>query len=423
MALSQSAALAPPYPTCPAGWSLIVPAGWVPPFWLAAAYAGCKPAGQREWRWLHRLQGQPCFPWDHPDTAGHAALMAQQQMQRQLALAKRPKAKQMLASPACPPGWHDVLQLFRSGSSEAPQQERAAGEQQGAAAAAETGAAVASSLTPEQPAAAMGVDGAAAASAEAAAMVAEQPISLPSSHQQLFVARSYAAMAAALQGNSSSGSGSQAADGGGLPTSRSPVAGLAAGLLQWRPRQQPEAVAGSGSGSGRPAGAGQPCCLVEAAVLPIKTGVAAEGAAVCFITGREGVRHRTPVEVLTARQQRRQQRDAEEQWADLEEAGGNAAEADALAAAAGTRGSGRAEVGESELRVIGYVLSEAPRGAPRRCGALAAVAAGPAWRLRTLQHGGSQQDEGAIEAFVRNPGSATLFPVRLRLLLEPRPPL
>ncbi|PRW59356.1 DEAD box RNA helicase isoform B [Chlorella sorokiniana] len=89
------------------GWSLIVPASWVPPFWLAAAFAGCKPAGQREWRWLHTLQGQPCFPWDHPDTAGHAALMEQQRLQRQLALAKRPTAKQMLAAPASPPDWHE----------------------------------------------------------------------------------------------------------------------------------------------------------------------------------------------------------------------------------------------------------------------------------------------------------------------------
>lgn len=412
----------------PTGWSLIVPAGWVPPFWLAAAFAGCKPGGQREWRWLHTLQGRPCFPWDHADTAGHAVLMAQQQMQRQLALAKRPKAKQMLAAPASPPDWHDVLQLSRGGSKARPASAKPAGQQQGAAAPAEQGRAAAGEQGPEQPAAAMEVDATPGTSLEAEVAGAAGPS--PAGQPQLFVARSFASMAAALRG---SGSGSHVAEAVGLPTGRNPVAaGLQQGLLQWRPRQQPGDAAGpaiagdtaaAGGSSSSLAGGGQPCCLVEAAVFPIKTGVAAEGAAVCFIAGREGERHRTPVDVLTARQQRRRQREAAEQQAALEEAGGSSAEAGTLAAAAGTAGSGRAEVGESEVRVIGYVSSEAPRGAPRRCGALAAVAAAPAWRLRALQHSSSQQDGGVIEAFIRNPGSATLFPVRLCLRLEAQPPL
>ena len=51
-----------------AGWSLILPAGWVPPAWLALAFAGVKPAGQREWRWAHTAQRRPFFPHDFPDT-------------------------------------------------------------------------------------------------------------------------------------------------------------------------------------------------------------------------------------------------------------------------------------------------------------------------------------------------------------------
>jgi len=275
-----------------------VPAGWVPPFWLAAAYAGCKPAGQREWRWLHTLQGRPCFPWDHPDTAGLAALMAQQQLQRQLALAKRPKAKQMLAAPASPPDWHDLLRFGCSGGSKAPMQGHAAEEERGAAAA-EQGVPVAAGQeqpaaqqqAPDQPATAMETDGDdTAGDAKGTAAAAAVPAASPASHQQLVVARSYAAMAAALQGRSGSSdsSGSLAAAASGQQAE-----------LQWRPRQPSAAAAVSSSGS--PEQASQACCLVEAAVMPIKTGIAAEGAAVCFIAGGEGWRHRTPVDVLTAR--------------------------------------------------------------------------------------------------------------------------
>ena len=382
-----------------------MPAGWVPPFWLAAAYAGCKPAGQREWRWLAALQGRCCFPWDHPDTAGHAALMARQLLQRQLALAKRPKAKQMLAAPPCPPDWHAVLQQGRSGPQAAPpaqqQQEAAPQEQQAAA-----------QLAVEQPAASMDVDATSDAAQKQQQRAQQQQ---QQQQQQLFVARSYAAMAAALYASSG--------DARRLPSGGSPTAAaVQQGRLEWRPRQPDSSAAvhpEAASGGSEP-GSRLPCCVLEAAVQPIKTGVAAEGAAICFIAGREGEWHRTPVDMLSARQQRRRQREAEQQRAALREAGGDPAEAAALGAVAA---GGRAEVGEDEVRVIGYVLSEAPRGAPRRCGAMAAVAAGPAWRLRSLQHEGARQGGGAIEAFVRNPDSATLFPVWLRLLLEPRPPL
>lgn len=46
----------------------MLPAGWVTPFWMALVHAGAKPAGQREWHWVHTLQGRPFFPQDFPDT-------------------------------------------------------------------------------------------------------------------------------------------------------------------------------------------------------------------------------------------------------------------------------------------------------------------------------------------------------------------
>ena len=340
-----------------AGWSLVLPAGWAPPFWLAAAFAGCKPAGQREWRWLYTLQGQRSFPWDHPDTSAYTATMQQRSLQRQLAAAGRPKGKQMLAAPPCPPAWGELVCGAGGGQ---PQSEPAA--------------------------AAMEVDGDSAAAAAAAAGEAAAPALGP----QLFVARSHAAMAEALQGTGSSSGISLAA------------AAPPRGLREWRPAQ--------GAAASRPGGG-----LLEVLVQPIKTGVAAEGAALCFLEGKEAVRHRTPVTLLTLRQQRRRHRELEEEQAALAEAGGDPQQA--VQAAARAAACGRAEAAEQDVRVIGYVLSEAPRGAPRRCRALAAAAAAPTWRLRSLQHGGGCRD-GGIEAFVRNPGSATLFPVRLHLCVE-----
>ncbi|PSC67809.1 ribonucleases P MRP subunit POP1 [Micractinium conductrix] len=207
--------------------------------------------------------------------------------------------------------------------------------------------------------------------------------------------RLVAPMAAALQGSSSSGSGAGA--GSGASPSGS-------GLLQWRPKQEqqlagapgPAAAAGAADGSG--ATPASSLCLLESAVFPLKTGAPAEGAAICVVAGWEVGHSRQPLQVLTARQQRRRQRQLEEQRAALAEAA--------------------AEVGEQDVQPIGFVLAEAPRGAPRRCGALAAVGAAAVWRLRSLQHWEPARHCGGIRAYLRNPGSAALFPVRLQLAVE-----
>ena len=149
---------------------------------------------------------------------------------------------------------------------------------------------------------------------------------------QLFVARTYAAMAAALQGSSSSGSGAGA--GSGASPSGS-------GLLQWRPKQEqqlagapgPAAAAGAADGSG--ATPASSLCLLESAVFPLKTGAPAEGAAICVVAGWEVGHSRQPLQVLTARQQRRRQRQLEEQRAALAEVGGDPAAALGAAAPGG----------------------------------------------------------------------------------------
>ena len=387
-----------------AGWSLILAPGWVPPLWLTAAYAGCRPAGQREWRWLHRLQEQPFFPWDHSDTAGYAALMQQQQSQRAAAAAKRPPAKQALAAPPAPPHWERLLPataeqqppLQQQPQQQQPQQPQQLQEQGQEAMEIDT-------VAPQVPAA-----------APAPAEVA------PGGSSRLFVARSYAAMVAALCScgeATSSTIASSSASAPALETSRPIAAALRQGLLQWRPKQQARATAAAATVASA-AGAGRPlsgCCFLEATVQPIKAGTAAEGAAVCIVAGREALRHRLPLHVLTLKQQRQQQRELEQQQAALVEAGGDPA------AAVGAPSGSSEEVAEEAVQVIGHVLSELPRGAPHRCAALAAVAAEQAWRLRSLQHWGPRQDGGVIEAFVRNPGTALLYPVRLRLLVEQAP--
>ncbi|KAL4434275.1 hypothetical protein ABPG75_000716 [Micractinium tetrahymenae] len=268
----------PPGDTGIPGWSLILPPGWAPPLWLALAYAGCKPAGQREWRWLHALEQRRCFPWDCPDTAGYAALMRQQAQLRRAAQARRPKGKQMLAAPPPPPPWEQLL----------PQPEH---------------------------------------SGQAALGAAHQQ---PLRHQGQLEAE-------------------QAMD------------------------------------------------------------VDAPG-----------------MTVLGARQLRRRQREQEDQRAALLEMGGDPAELEGLESAGlnssgGSSGSSVGEVAEEQVQVVGWVLSEAPRGMPRRCGALAAVSAAAAWRLRSLQHRGAATGGGGILAFVRNPSSAALLPVRLQLAVEQGP--
>ncbi|KAG2426616.1 hypothetical protein HXX76_012931 [Chlamydomonas incerta] len=73
-----------------AGWSVVLPARWVLPFWLALVYQGGRAAGQQEWRQLHSHWRAPCFPYDHPYTPAGAALAAARRAELATAAAARP---------------------------------------------------------------------------------------------------------------------------------------------------------------------------------------------------------------------------------------------------------------------------------------------------------------------------------------------
>ncbi|KAL0040408.1 hypothetical protein WJX77_006269 [Trebouxia sp. C0004] len=77
----------------PCGWSLILPAHWVPPFWLALIYRGGNVAGQREWGWLSQQLGIPNFPQDFPDCPAAADLAQLLAAEQGAAQQKKPKGK------------------------------------------------------------------------------------------------------------------------------------------------------------------------------------------------------------------------------------------------------------------------------------------------------------------------------------------
>ena len=49
------------------GYTLIAPAGWSLPLWLALIHLGARAAGRTEWCWLARRAGAATFPEDFPD--------------------------------------------------------------------------------------------------------------------------------------------------------------------------------------------------------------------------------------------------------------------------------------------------------------------------------------------------------------------
>jgi hypothetical protein len=54
-------------------WSLIIPSGWMMPFWMTLILRNCQPAGQREWHWVHTWGKKAFFPQDIPDSSFQAA--------------------------------------------------------------------------------------------------------------------------------------------------------------------------------------------------------------------------------------------------------------------------------------------------------------------------------------------------------------
>lgn len=76
------------------------------PLWLALALQGCKPAGQREWRWLSTLAKVPFFPHDAPDTPSYAEFATRAAEVNERRLKSRPKGKAIAVQL---PAWSSLL--------------------------------------------------------------------------------------------------------------------------------------------------------------------------------------------------------------------------------------------------------------------------------------------------------------------------
>ena len=353
--------LPPPTP----GWSLVLPAGWVPPFWLALAFAGCRPVGQREWHWLHTLQQRPFFPADYPDTQAYVTEQGHLQSEQARAAARQPKGKRAPPGPPLhPPPWEQLVPP--TGGRDAAGPASRPGRAAGVAAAAEVEVAAVDTAA----AASHRAEGAAGGACEA--MEVDQPPGQgppppgAGQRQQLqqpeaeghtpahptppaaapLVARTLDDIADILWGDGSSSSNSSHGWRELSAPSARPVANaLRASELQWRLRlagtsssTPPAAARGlwdtpaglgppvgsGGTASGSSAGTGGDC-LVEVTVHPIKAGTAAEGASICYLLGSEAQFRKQPLYLEQGGPQQQQQeeeeqeQEQEQQWSQVQE--------------------------------------------------------------------------------------------------------
>eukprot|EP00884_Botryococcus_braunii_P020904 jgi/Botrbrau1/7498/Bobra.0095s0034.1 len=112
------------------GWSLVVPAGWIPPLWLALAYQGATPAGLLEWGWISRQQECLRYPEDYPDTQAGNRLDRQVGEEQRAHAMRRPPGRRP-AGPARPLPWLACLTaaqpkegLLHSANSRVPEDEQ-----------------------------------------------------------------------------------------------------------------------------------------------------------------------------------------------------------------------------------------------------------------------------------------------------------
>eukprot|EP00741_Cyanophora_paradoxa_P000344 tig00000403_g335.t1 len=101
-----------------AGWDVVAPAGWGAPFWRALVYAGARPLGLKERRWVATEARRPEFPFDEPDTPGAARQAAEDAEAALGRHVRRPPAKRVAYAKlgvAAPfgPDWHGLLALPR----------------------------------------------------------------------------------------------------------------------------------------------------------------------------------------------------------------------------------------------------------------------------------------------------------------------
>ncbi|KFM28562.1 hypothetical protein F751_0303 [Auxenochlorella protothecoides] len=84
------------------GVTLLVPGGWVGPWWQRLVLSGAQPLGQEEWREIHCLQHIPFFPHDFPETEAGRGAATEASSERELRASKRPANKPAPESPALP---------------------------------------------------------------------------------------------------------------------------------------------------------------------------------------------------------------------------------------------------------------------------------------------------------------------------------
>lgn len=96
-------------PSAAAGWSVILPPGWVMPFWMALVFQGVQPVGQREWHWYHTIARQSFFPYDDVDTPAYREAMQRAQQDKKDIDTKIPKGKRMPSHAESIAAWENVV--------------------------------------------------------------------------------------------------------------------------------------------------------------------------------------------------------------------------------------------------------------------------------------------------------------------------
>ncbi|PNH08143.1 hypothetical protein TSOC_005340 [Tetrabaena socialis] len=98
------------------GWSVVLPAGWVGPLWLALAFTGARPTGQSEWRQLAAHSQVPCFPYDFPYTPAGERYGRERFQELAAEAARRPLGRARAVDMAPAADWGRLLQPLDLGS-------------------------------------------------------------------------------------------------------------------------------------------------------------------------------------------------------------------------------------------------------------------------------------------------------------------
>ena len=386
------------------GWSILLPPGWVAPVWQALVFSGARAAGQREWRWLHTLDLRPFFPHDAPDTAAYARLMLNTAEKQKEMEKTRPKGKLSLSKEFKWAWIHtlredhlddaennirkEILEWLGSKLLDTP------AKQYGGEAQATTVLVAANSLEEE----AMQVDDAEHRKVEPVAKENKE-VWAP-----IFVARSEESMIRTVFGQTARGDGPVCSGSSARPVFNA----LASGRLRWAPRHVAVPAPAPNSSSLEES---SPLCLVQTQVEIIKRGTISDGAMICVIRGEEAERSSLP-KYITIIGNRVDAAATNVETQDYEQPEECSLEQIEIFEET------HADLPAEKIIPIGFITSSAPSGTGRTSVSLAACSAAAFWRLRSLQYYEPLRDRGTVHAWIVNPGSTAVFPVRLSLQVE-----